>query len=483
MSLSHRALLQKLAEQAMYEHGLQIDFPPTALAELPPAPAKPNAHTRDLRQLLWCSIDNEDSRDLDQLTVAEALPEGRIKVLVAIADVDALVPRGSALDQRAQQNTVSVYTPTAVFPMLPVRLSTNLTSLNYQEDRVTLVVEMVVDPTGDIPAFDVYLAQVHSYARLSYNAVAAWLEGTAPAPAALTAMPSLEANLQMQWQAAQRLQMRRSQRGALSFETTELDLIFEDEELKASLIKRKNRAQTLIENLMIAANSLNARFLTQRHYPSIRRVVHAPKRWPRIVALAAEKGASLPPEPDSRALEAFLQTAKAADPLRFPDLSAAVIKLLGGSEYVAELPDDQEPDHFGLALQDYTHSTAPNRRYTDLITHRLIKAALAGEPTPYNFEALQTLAKHCTTVENIANKVERQANKAALALLLQPRIGEEFDALVTGMAAKGTWVRLLGIPVEGRLVASAKKVDVGDQLRVRLTATDVEQGFIDFQAV
>jgi exoribonuclease-2 len=478
-SLSHRAFLQTLAERALRERGLRLDFSPIELAELDRAP-EAFTPARDLRAWLWCSIDNPESRDLDQLTVAEALPDDQIKVLVAIADVDAYVPRGAALDERAHHNTVTLYTPAAIFPMLPPRLSTDLTSLNFNVDRLALVVEMIVDRAGAIRAAEVFQAWVRSRARLAYGEVATWLTGDAPPPAALAAAPALMPNLRLQAVAADRLQAQRHRRGALSFETVELAPGFEGDTLRDLAVSRKNAAQTLIENFMIAANAINARFLAAHQSPSIRRVVHAPKRWDRIARLAAERGATLPPTPDSGALETFLQTAKAADPARFPDLSLAVIKLLGGSEYVAEWPSDREPDHFGLALNDYTHSTAPNRRYTDLITQRLIKAVLRGAKTPYAFDELQALARHCTVAENTANKIARQISKSAVALLFEPRVGETFDALVTGAAPKGTWVRLIDPPIEGRLVAGANGVDVGDYLRVRLVATDAEQGFIDF---
>ncbi len=496
----HRAILERIADRAMLERGLLPAFSAAVLQEVatlaapartaparsapkagkaaPPAPTLP-----DLRARLWCSIDNDDSLDLDQLTVAEKLPGGRIKVLAAIADVDALVKSHSAIDEHARQNTTSVYTAAKIFPMLPEKLSTDLTSLNFSQDRQALVLELVVAPDGSVQDSAVYLALVRNKAKLAYNSVAAWLEGRAPAPAALAAVPGLDENLRWQDDAAQRLLAFRHARGALSLSTLESKPVFDGDQIRDLEVEEKNRAKELIENIMIAANSVTAGYLESKNYPVIRRVVRTPKRWDRIVALAAEHGARLPETPDSKALEGFLVKQKAADPLRFPDLSLAVVKLLGAGEYVADPPGEEGPGHFGLAVRDYAHTTAPNRRYTDLVTHRLVKAAMQGRPNPYTFQELSALALHCTQAEDTANKVERQVNKSAAALLLQARIGEQFDALVTGAAPKGTWVRLLNMPVEGRLTQGFERVDVGDRLRVQLLLADVEQGFIDFKRV
>jgi exoribonuclease-2 len=444
-------------------------------------PAKLNGNlVRDLRQLLWASIDNEDSRDLDQLTAAEALADGKVKIYVSIADVDALVKKNSAIDCHASHNTTTVYTPGTIFPMLPEKLSTDFTSMNVNEDRLSVVVELVVDAEGVMTGSDVYRAVVRNKAQLDYNSVAAWLDGKEAIPQEIAAIPGLEKAIRLQDAVAEKMKNYRHLHGALSLDTIEAKPRFDGEQISGLEIEEKNRAKQIIEDFMIAANGVVARFLVERNFPSIRRVVRTPKRWDRIVELAAEHGSKLPLEPDSIALEKFLNQQKAADPQRFPDLSLAVIKLLGAGEYIADLPGDTPPGHFGLAVKDYTHSTAPNRRYTDLITQRLVKAAIEKKPVPYTMDELEVLAKRCTTEENSVNKVERQVTKSAAALLLESRIGEQFEAIVTGAADKGTWVRLLSVPVEGKLVQGFEGMDVGHRLRVKLKAVNVEQGFIDF---
>jgi exoribonuclease-2 len=482
----HRSILQRIAHQAMLEKGLIPDFSPQALAELDgihgPAIAQ-NGWTRDLRNLLWCSIDNDDSRDLDQLTVADARPDGTARIMVAIADVDAVVKKRSALDDHARQNTTSVYTVAETFPMLPEKLSTDLTSLGYASDRLAIVVEIVVGADGAQQSSDIYEATVRNWAKLAYNSVGAWLEGNGPMPPAVGAVKGLDDNLRLQDRWAQKLRALRHQQGALDLETIETRPVFTGDELTDLTADKRNRAKDIIEDFMIAANSVAARFLASKKFPSLRRVVRVPKRWDRIVELAAERGSKLPSEPDSKALEQFLVSAKAADPLRFPDLSVSVVKLLGAGEYVVQLPGGSSTGHFGLAVKDYAHSTAPNRRYPDLITQRLLKAALAGSAQPYETADLEALAQHCTQEEDAAKKVERQVTKSAAAIMLAARIGEQFDAIVTGASVKGTWVRLLRPPVEGRLVSGFEGLDVGHQLRVQLVRTDVERGFIDFKRV
>ncbi|MBN2304570.1 MAG: RNB domain-containing ribonuclease [Anaerolineae bacterium] len=482
----HRARLQRIARRAMLERGLRPDFSPQALAELDRihGPAiRTDTTTRDLRHLIWCSIDNDDSRDLDQLTVAEAMPAGAVKILVAIADVAALVNQRSALDEHAQHNTASVYTAAEIFPMLPEQLSTDLTSLNEASDRLAIVVEMVVAENGSLQRSDVYAAAVHNHARLAYNSVAGWLDGNGPPPQGIDAIDGLDENLRLQDRVAQKLKALRHAHGALNLETIEARPVFDGDELRDFADELKNRAKDIIADFMIAANGVTARYLASHKFPSLRRIVRTPKRWDRIVALAAERDFTLPQEPDSQVLERFLAAAKSADPLRFPDLSLSVIKLLGSGEYGVELPGGSAPGHFGLAVKDYAHSTAPNRRYPDLITQRLLKAAIARQDVPYSTDELAALATHCTTMENAVKKVERQVEKAAAAMLLEARIGDQFDAIVTGAASKGTWVRLMHPPVEGRLERGSEGLDVGDRLRVQLISTDVERGFIDFMRV
>ncbi len=484
-SQNHRHILEHIADRAMNAAGLFPRFSPEALTELArlTAPAAAADDVRDLRQMLWCSIDNDDSLDLDQLTVAEALSEGNTRILVAIADVDALVKDGSAINKHAEHNTTSVYTAARMYPMLPEKLSTGLTSLNLNQDRLAIVMDMIIGADGTLQKSDLYRAQIRNMAKLAYNAVAAWLDGTGPELQAIAAVPGLAENLRLQDNAAQRMMNYRHIHGALSLETIEAKPVFDGDQLRALEREEKNRAKQIIEDFMVAANGVTARFLAAKGYVSIRRVVRVPKRWDRIVELAGQHGGRLPDEPDSKALEEFLVKQKAADPVRFPDLSLSVIKLLGSGEYIVDAPDEEAPGHFGLAVKDYAHSTAPNRRYPDLITQRLLKAALTAKAQPYTEEVLEALAQHCTDAEDVAAKVERRVEKSAAAILMELRIGEQFDSLVTGAADKGTWVRLLSVPVEGKLVKGFKGADVGDRLRVQLIGTDVDKGFIDFARV
>jgi VacB/RNase II family 3'-5' exoribonuclease len=488
----HRSILQTIARRAMLERGLLPDFSIEALAELgrlkiprvgADALAEGLLEIRDMRNLLWTSIDNDDSRDLDQLTVAEAIFPDKVKILVAIADVDSSVKNGSALDGHARHNTTSVYTAAEIFPMLPEKVSTDVTSLNFNQDRLAIIVEMIVGADGLLQESHIYRAWVRNHAKLAYNSVAAWLENKGAIPQTILAVKGLAENLQLQDRVAQSMKNLRHIQGALSLETIQAKPVFDGDQIRALEIEEKNRAKEIIEDFMIAANGVSARFLSASKFPSIRRVVRIPKRWDRIVEIAAEHKFRLPDKPDSKALEEFLVSEKAAHPIRFPDLSLAVIKLLGSGEYVAEIPEGDAPGHFGLAVKDYGHSTAPNRRYPDLLTQRLLKAALEEGPTPYSKEELDILAVHCTEAEDAATKVERQVEKSAAALLLESRIGERFDSIVTGASEKGTWVRLLNIPVEGKLVDGFEGLDVGEQVRVQLIDTNVEQGYIDFKKV
>ena len=482
--MTARARLQQLARDAMGERGFEPEFPPAAQAQASSASSREAAAsgTRDLRTLLWCSIDNDDSRDLDQLSVAEPRDAGT-GILIAIADVDALVPRGSPIDAHAAINTTSVYTAARVFPMLPERLSTDLTSLNPDADRRAVIIDFTVSTNGAVHDSALYLALVRNHAKLAYPSVGAWLTGDAEAPSALTAVPGLAENLRLQDTAAQALKSSRHERGALTLDTVEGKPIFAGEELQDLAAVHRSRASELIEDFMIAANTATAEFLEQHGFASLRRIVRMPERWPRIMTLAAGTGTTLPPAPDARALERWLCAQQQRDPQRFVDLSLAIVKLLGRGEYVVEQPHEPTPDHFGLAVDDYTHATAPNRRFADLVTQRLVKAALDGEPSPYRDEELRAIAERCVDREDAANRVERQVRKAAAAILLQPRRGEQFDAIVTGASAKGTWVRVRHPVVEGRLEGSTSGLEVGDHVRVRLTRTVPEKGFIDFERV
>lgn len=490
--LPQSAILQNIAQRAMAARGLLPDFSAAALAELDSirkagasatALAGDSDAIRDLTNLAWASIDNDDSRDLDQLTVAETLPGGNVKICVAVADVDSLVINGSAIDAHARHNTTSVYTAARIFPMLPEELSTDLTSLGLDAERLAVVVEMVIGPDGSLQESDIYRARVRNHAKLAYSSVAAWLDSNGAVPAEIAAVKGLAENLRVQDRMAQKLKSLRHVHGALSLETIEAKPVFDGDRILRLETEERNRAKELIEDFMIAANGVTARYLEARKSPSIRRVVRTPKRWDRIVSVALDHGARLPEKPDSAALDAFLIKEQDADPLRFPDLSLVVIKLLGPGEYVAERPGNPAPGHFGLAVKDYAHSTAPNRRYADLVTQRLLKAAVAGRSAPYSYEELEELAGHITEEEDAANKVERQVGKSAAALFLESRVGEQFDAIVTGASDKGTWARLVALPVEGRLVRGSEGADVGDQIRVQLSAVDIERGYIDFRKI
>jgi len=469
-----RSDLVRLSVAAMLEHGLQPEFSDAAQRELSAIwqPAhEAGTDIRDLTGLLWCSIDNDDSRDLDQLTACKKLKDGAIRLLVAIADVDALVKQDSAIDEAARINTTTVYTSARIFPMLPEWLSTNLTSLNQGEERLALVTEMIFDAQAVLTRSSVYRARVRNQAKLAYEAVSAWLDGTGELPPAAAAVPGMAGQLRAQDVLAQQLRLRRHAEGSLELETFEPRAVFDGEQVVDIRQQAHNRARQLIEEIMIATNHCTARYLAERGCPSLRRVVRSPERWQRIVAVAA------------RALEAFLARQHQADPLRFPDLSLVIVKLMGSGEYVVERPGEAPIGHFGLAVRDYTHSTAPNRRYPDLITSRLLKATMASRPSPYTAKALYALAEHCTRQEDAVQKVERRMRKSEAALLLESRVGETFDAIVTGSNSSGVWVRAIFPPVEGKLLYGFEDRRVGDKLRVRLVSTNVELGFIDFEAM
>ena len=479
----NRSDLVEIARQAMVDRGLAPDFSPAAMAQLEsfsgPAPAR-DGSLADLQDRAWCSIDNDDSLDLDQLSVAETIPGGGVRIFVAVADVDALVRKGTPIDGHAQQNTTSVYTAAKIFPMLPEKLSTNWTSLNEGQDRTAVVIEFVVGSDGSTSDPKVSRAAVRNRAKLAYNGVGDWLEGKGPLPDAAAKSAGMDQQLRIQDGAAQKLRERRFDRGALELETIQPRALFDGDRVVDLKAERPNRARQLIEEFMIAANEVTARFLASRRVSSLRRVVRTPERWPRIVEVARDYGDRLPDEPDSKALEDFLARRRRADPLRFPDLSLVIIKLLGRGEYVVERAGQTAVGHFGLAVRDYTHSTAPNRRFPDLLTHRQIKAALAGAAPPYSDAELDALATHCTEQEDDAEKVERQVRKSAAALLLESRVGQRFDGVVTGASEKGTWVRIFDPPVEGKLVQGWEGAKVGQKLRVKLISTDFEHGFVDF---
>lgn len=483
--------LSAIAHQAMIDAGFVPDVPHSVLAELQSLESKPrtavaDSSTRDLRSLLWSSIDDRKSRDLDQVEYAERLPNGDIRVRVGIANVDALVQKGSAIDAHAAENGTSVYTGVRTFPMLPEQLSTDMTSLVGGADRSSIVTELIVTPAGAVTSTDVYPSLLHNYAKLSYEAVGAWLDNTGPIPPEVANVPGMDAQIRLQFEAAQHLRELRKEHGALEFETIQVAPVINNRgQVTGLAVVERNSARDLIENFMIAANVAMAQFLTAKGALSLRRVVRTPEHWPRIVELAHELGEQLPVEPDSRALADFLARRRTADPEHFPDLSLSIIKLLGPGEYTVQAPgtSGEQSIHFGLAVHDYTHSTAPNRRYADLVSQRLVKAVLGKGAAPYTLAELTAIAAHCTEREDAARKVERKMRKVGAAVLMQERIGEVFDAIVTGVSPKGIFARLIKPPVDGRVMRGERGLRVGEKISVKLLDTDPPRGFIDFARI
>jgi len=477
--------LQATAKQIMQQRGFEPDFPDEVTAQLANLKRQPQIAAsnglRDLRNLLWSSIDNDTSRDLDQIEVAERSSNGDVKVMIGIADVDALVSKSTPIDQHAARETTTVYTGILNFPMLPEELSTGITSLLENEDRASLIIEFVVDSDGNLTSSDVYRALVRNQAQLQYNSVGVWLEARAAAPQKVSDSKDLQDQLKLQDDVARKLKNQRLQHGALNLQTDETRPLVLNDKVVEVVKQQRNRATDLIEDFMLAANGVVARFLGD--VSSLRRIVRTPKRWDRIVELAASKDEKLPAEPDSKALNDFLLRQKAADPDHFADLSLATIKLIGPGEYVLERAGEVAPGHFGLAVQDYTHSTAPNRRFADMVTQRLIKAKLAGQTNPYSEDELTAIASNCTQKEDAARKVERDMSKRLAAVAMQSRIGQVFDAIVTGVTDHGTFVRILQPHVEGLLAQGAQGLDVGDKLRAKLIRTDPSKGYIDFARV
>jgi len=471
----------------MRQHGFEPEFSAEVMREVKALDDPSNnpipSEVRDLRELLWSSVDNRESRDLDQIEVAERLSDDSIRIMIGVADVESLVQLGSAADTHAAANTTSVYTGVAVFPMLPERLSTNLTSLNEGEDRLAVVIQFDVTRSGELANTSVYRAVVRNRAKLVYDPVGMWLEDKAVAPPAIAKSRELEQQVRMQDEAAQRLRLARSVAGALNFESIEATPVVANGKVVDLAVARRNRARDMIEDFMVAANRSVAVYLIERGSPSLRRVVREPKRWDRIVALAAEVGESLPDKPDNVALSEFLSRRRAADPEHFADLSLSVVKLLGPGIYVLErrLGDRRGAGHFGLAVADYVHSTAPNRRFADLVTQRMLRAVTSGRPSPYSDQELIEIAIRCTERGEAARKVERTMRKVAGASMLAERVGESFAAIVTASSPKGIYARVLSPPVEGRIVRGGRGLDVGDTVRLKLVVADPVRGYIDFE--
>jgi VacB/RNase II family 3'-5' exoribonuclease len=477
--------LYELAEKAMITNGFTPEFPRNVIESAKnEAETKLNfANIRDLRKLIWSAIDDASSRDLDQVEFVEKLSNGDIKILVGIADVDEFVEQNSVIDAHAAKNTISVYTGSRTFPMLPEELSTDATSLLNNVDRLGIVIEMIISNDGNVVSNDIYRAILHNYAKLSYEEVGAWLDENTEVPAKIQAVKGLETQIRLQLEAASHLKKLREKNGALQFESVETSPVIKDGNITGLKVTQRNSARDIIENFMIAANVTMAEYLENHESISLRRIVKTPARWDGIVKIAATFGVNLPETPDSNALSNFLESRKKADPSHFPDISLSIVKLLGPGEYVVQKLGEEVEGHFGLAVRDYAHSTAPNRRYADIITQRLVKAVLGKSATPYTVEALENIANHCNERLSAARKVERQMRKTIAASVLADRIGEEFEAIVTGVKSIGTFARLLHPPADGRIINGEKGLDVGDKIRVKLVGTNPYKGFIDFECL
>lgn len=486
VSTNHREDLGRIAVGVMFIKGLQPEFSPEVQQQLngiEAAALEDDPSIRDLTKMLWCSIDNDDSKDLDQLTCCKLLPGGVTRIFVAVADVDAIVKKNSPIDEHAYINTTSVYTSARIFPMLPLRLSNDLTSLNPDQDRLAITSEMDFSADGELLRSDIYRARVRNKAQLAYDAISSWLEGQAELSEAASRINGMDEQLRTQDALAQQLRKLRHEQGSLEFEILQPHAVFDGDLISDIKVQPHNRARQLIEELMIATNGCTARFLAAQGVPSMRRVVRSPERWLRIVEVARSHGVGLPKVPETKALENFLAKEHRTDPVHFPDLSLKIVKLMGSGEYVVEHPSETPIGHFGLAVHDYMHSTAPNRRYPDLITIRLIKACIKGDRSPYTNGELEDLALHCTSQEDSAKKVERQMRKSEAALLLQPRIGQQFSGVVTGVGPSGTWVRIFEPPAEGKLVGNFPDYEDGHAVQVKLVSTNVERGFVDFTII
>ncbi|HTK25858.1 MAG TPA: RNB domain-containing ribonuclease [Pyrinomonadaceae bacterium] len=483
----NEAKLDERARQAMRDNGFVAVFPQEVLDQVKALKenrqTQTNGSIQDLRNLLWSSIDNESSRDLDQIEYAEQLDNGDMRILVGIADVDALVPKDSPIDKFAAQNTVTVYTESEIFAMLPEDLSTGLTSLNENQDRLAIIVELVVKENGDVPGNNVYRGLVRNHAKLAYESVGAWLDENAPMPEKIANSPDLKAQILLQQKAADRLHEFRKAKGALEFESIESSAVVVNGQIRDIKSVEPNSARKIIENFMVAANVEMAEFLDNHNSLSLRRVVKTPERWDRIREVAADLGEDLPEQPDAQALAGFLDKRRAADPEHFPDLSLSIVKLIGAGEYVVQRPGEDGDGHFGLGVRDYAHSTAPNRRYPDIVVQRLVKAAIDGETAPYSEDELNAIAEQCNEQERAARKVERKMRKIVAATVMQNRVGQDFDAIVTGKTASGTFARILRPPVDGRIVKGEEDVRVGQKIEVKLLSADPRNGFIDFAAL
>lgn len=474
------------AEIEMEKSGFLFAFEPSVKKEirtLEKYQHKIDSQAKDLRSLLWSSIDNMDSKDLDQVEYCEQLNDGSVKTMVAIANVDAYVHKGSAIDRHAYTNTTSVYTGVITYPMLPDELSFDLTSLVENEVREAIIIELIVDTKGDITHSDVYKGIILNHAKLDYKTVGEWLAKGGKPPEQISSVAGLAEQLLLQSQVKQRIYKKRQEEGSLYLTTIEaIPITVKGEVLDLELVE-ENPARDLIENFMVVGNIAVSHALEKQGFPSLKRIVKTPERWDKIVQVAAQYNESLPQQPDAKALAKFLLQRKEADPDTFPDLSLTIVKLLGRGEYTVEAPGQKDEGHFALAVRDYTHATAPNRRYPDLVMQRLLKAAIAGGQSPYSLEELNEIAANCTERENAAKKLERTMHKVAAAVMLSKHIGSVYQGIITGVTGGGTYVRIFKPPVEGKVIEGDHGLDVGDKVKVQLVSTDPERAFIDFAVV
>ncbi|UUX93834.1 RNB domain-containing ribonuclease [Methanoplanus endosymbiosus] len=487
MKQRHRPDLKAIARDAMKSYGFAPRFPDQVIRESENISGRifPDNVTEaaDLRHLLWSSIDNFDSKDLDQIEFCEEKDGGIINVKVAIADVDCYVPKDSATDRYAAYNTTAVYTGVETFFMIPFKLCGNISSLLPGKDCQAVVAEYDILPDGDIEHVGVYRAVVSNKAKLIYEEVGNWIEKKGSIPDDVGSIPGLKDQILLQHKASLRLRKFRMQNGALDLETAEARPVMRGNDVSDIISMKQNEAHRIIEEFMVAANRTFAGFLMDAGVPMTHRVVKIPEKWDLICEVVAGYGVTLPDSPDSKALTEFLAGQRVSDPKTFPDLSLTIVKLLGHGEYVPYNPGDAPVGHFALAVPDYTHSTAPNRRYNDLIIQRIVKSVLDGKKVPYTPGELERLSVRMTDRDKASQKVERFMLKSAAAVLLSKSIGKVFDAIVTGASGRGTYVRIYDPPVEGRVMEGYEGLYVGRKVKVSLLMTDAYRGYIDFECL
>jgi VacB/RNase II family 3'-5' exoribonuclease len=474
--------LSARAHRAMHEAGFRPEFGGAVMQEVAELSNRQTENdATDLTHLNWSSIDNEESRDLDQLEYAEKKGNDNIRLMVAISSVIDHVRKDGPIYLHAAYNTTSVYTGVETFHMLPEALSTDRTSLLEGQTRLAMVVDLEVTPNGDLINPQVYRARVQNHARLTYEEAGEFMQGNSHASEIISTCPWLREQLSLQMAASHRLISLRKKEGALTFSSFEPRLVKRNGKIVDLKLYPHTVARELIESFMVAVNISTATYLKSKNWPIIERVVTAPRRWGRIREVVREYGVELPLEPEQKALSSFLAKQRAKDEVKFQTLSLAIVKLLGPGEYVVEYTHGPQQGHFGLAVDDYSHSTAPNRRFADLVLQKLLRACSAGQPMPYSDDELQQIAARCTERETAARKVERLMRKVCAATLIRARVGQEFSGMITGASRKGTYARLFDFPAEGKVVRGERGVDVGDRVRLRLLNADPETGFIDLE--